>query len=1609
MRMVALLSVALMLASYVASLPEEGRVRAYEITTYVDEYDDSSRIAESNWINFGGGNASLSKTEYSWTMSTSTDFSVGRFNNTIVQGGAITLSRTTQPSTATELDLIVAENVNGSGVVCTDGTYLYTKRWSSYPGNNSFAKIGTGFNGTERGKNYGFIKPDSNTSIAAAYLPDGYIYNGRTTNAGLRLERQDPITGNRSYVDLPPESGLLRRDTGTVEARTDHMITTDGRYLYCLAYKHSGSASYNGFKFIVLDPENNWSLVRTVYAGTSSYYTNGIIADGECVYPIQWVANGYAKVTRIDAVTGEILAQWTLFQKYNNTNMSDPTNNDPISGAYDWVNNRVYLGELTHGRIHEYLGKRESNIGEYTSPVHSAEQLVNWRELDYSATLTPGTNVTAQARAGSFGMTMTDNFDDAGNMSALSGSWGINNGTYNTYGGERAVAVTSLLAGIPEEDNDYGLEARMRESGTSIGAMGIAFRVQDADNCYIFHLNGSSARLIRRTNGTDLQLTAVPYTWYPDVWCELGIEALGNNLRCYINGALVISMFDARFPSGPAGFSSYGSPHEFDDARVKVMQWNNWTDISYSPVFANHAGIYGQYKLILTASASKDTPALEDTTMIMERYETEGYIVSLPFTTNKNFMTLTSHVNATVPEGTTARLRLSNDFGQTWENTTIGAFHIFSSVGMGFQYRIDLTSTGARTPTIESVSFDLESNMMPQAPQLWAPLNNTWLNTTMLELTCLPAVDPDADNLSYRFTISRNLNFTEVIDSGWVMYPNWTTPPLEDGRWFWRACANDTRLVSRESEPFSFVIDTQAPTISTPIDVGIYSTTQQVRFVWNASLDPSPNANATPSGVKGYYIKITTSPIENASNLVKSAFVEATEYRLANVVNGLTYYAKIRAIDNANNMGEWSSVSDGVIVDISLPSVSNVRPSAPRYSPSKAITWSWNASLDYPSGIAGYYVWVWTGGTDLVMDQFTTGLNFTYDNCTDGKTYYAKVRALDGAGNTGEYCTTEYGVMVDTTPPEQVTVTDSGRYTNNPGTFAFEWTKSLDPESGISRYEYCLGTSPGIDDVIEWRNATPTQQSVRYTGISLADGITYYASVRAVNGAGIRAPVSSTDGITVDTTPPMIGTVDDGGELSTVGTISFTWNATDAVSGVTSYIVSVGTENGSSNVLPMKQMTNTSLVVERAKNGVRYYINVQAVDGAGNKCVPRTSDGILVNTVRCYVITDFGGNLTKGKITVAGVSSVENASISEVHYSLDGKDWALAYGTEYWSISFDTRTLKNGNHTLRARATDGSTFSPVAEFSFAVKNKANSEEDSSVLSLVLMFVVIAFAMCAIAKVQSDRRKRANAQVIVISLEGDAPNFMPYGQYPMYQQNTQYQQLPPSYVDPYSQNVYASQYFGESVKSAPSYSGEPVVGQYYGQGAEAIPHSIPAGEDKSYSHALSVAGAPQFCMNCRGLIKPGLVAVKCVCGMVYHDICAERKKVCDCGHPLPKRSELKKLASPKKEEKKPEPDLDACPQCKGKVRKGPVVECSCGAKYHLACARDAGKCTCGKKLDPSKARELEKEKVRAAKAETCATCNGAIKQGLAITKCSCGLVHHTTCAARVGKCMCGKAI
>ena len=99
-------------------------------------------------------------------------------------------------------------------------------------------------------------------------------------------------------------------------------------------------------------------------------------------------------------------------------------------------------------------------------------------------------------------------------------------------------------------------------------------------------------------------------------------------------------------------------------------------------------------------------------------------------------------------------------------------------------------------------------------------------------------------------------------------------------------------------------------------------------------------------------------------------------------------------------------------------------------------------------------------------------------------------------------------------------------YTNNTYEISARWIDFRDNESNIAHYFWCVGSEPLHDDIMLCENAT-SHLNRTLKGLSLQHNDKYYVTVLACNYAGLCTAKSS-DGVLVDTTPPIMHYVRDG-------------------------------------------------------------------------------------------------------------------------------------------------------------------------------------------------------------------------------------------------------------------------------------------------------------------------------------------------------------------------------------------------------------------------------------------------------------------------------------------------
>lgn len=167
---------------------------------------------------------------------------------------------------------------------------------------------------------------------------------------------------------------------------------------------------------------------------------------------------------------------------------------------------------------------------------------------------------------------------------------------------------------------------------------------------------------------------------------------------------------------------------------------------------------------------------------------------------------------------------------------------------------------------------------------------------------------------------------------------------------------------------------------------------------------------------------------------------------------------------------------------------------------------------------AGYNIYRRTAsgsyGTTPLNPVLITSTSFADTTVTNGSTFYYKYAILDTDLREVETSNEVSATPNDFTAPTTPIVVDDGTCTSATNYLHATWSSS-DPQSGISEYQYAIGTSPNSTDVTNW-TSVGTNTFVTRTGLNLTQGLTYYFSVKAKNGVGTLSPTGSSDGITIN-------------------------------------------------------------------------------------------------------------------------------------------------------------------------------------------------------------------------------------------------------------------------------------------------------------------------------------------------------------------------------------------------------------------------------------------------------------------------------------------------------------
>jgi len=492
---------------------------------------------------------------------------------------------------------------------------------------------------------------------------------------------------------------------------------------------------------------------------------------------------------------------------------------------------------------------------------------------------------------------------------------------------------------------------------------------------------------------------------------------------------------------------------------------------------------------------------------------------------------------------------------------------------------------------------------VPSVPTMLSPADGAKLNSTTPTLSWSSVAG--APGMTYSLQIAYDIAFTSFkVNATGLTTTTYTTAVLTQGTYYWRVRAvSGTGNASEWSTPWSFTVDTTAPGVPTLLSPASAARTNNTTptLGWSAVTDPS--------GVT-YSVQVSTSSAFTTT-VVNVSGVAATEYTVSPALSAQLYYWRVRAVDGAGNSSSWPTARTFTI-DLTAPAVPTLQtPANAAVTNNKTPSLTWSAVTD-PSGVS-YSVQVSTSNTFDTTVVNVSGLTsnaYTVPSALADGTYYWRVGAVDGAGNSSAWSAARY-FTVDTAAPAipLLLIPDNGTKTNNT-TPDLDWADVSD-FTGVT-YSLQVSTVSTFSTTVV--NVTGLTTSA-YKTATLAAGIKYWR-VKAIDGAGNDSGWSPTWNFTIDTTAPSVPTLISPANGATVDTTtpSLDWSDVTDPSAV-SYSVQISASSTfATTVVSVGGLATSDYAVTTALAQGTWYWRVKAADGAGNESAWTAARNFIVDT-----------------------------------------------------------------------------------------------------------------------------------------------------------------------------------------------------------------------------------------------------------------------------------------------------------------------------------------------------------------------------------------------------------
>ncbi|MBQ4328590.1 MAG: fibronectin type III domain-containing protein, partial [Lentisphaeria bacterium] len=455
----------------------------------------------------------------------------------------------------------------------------------------------------------------------------------------------------------------------------------------------------------------------------------------------------------------------------------------------------------------------------------------------------------------------------------------------------------------------------------------------------------------------------------------------------------------------------------------------------------------------------------------------------------------------------------------------------------------------------------------------------------------------------YNIQVSSDANFNSVIGSFTATDNSYDFSSFADGNYFIRIQAEDyTGNKGDWSDAEKLLIDNNAPT--KPANVTGKVSLDSITVNWSPASDSG-------SGLKEYKIEFSTS--STFSSITHSATLSGTSYTASDLADG-TYYFRVSAVDNVNNVSAWSTVSS-VIVDTTAPqAASNVKAT----QNSGIVTLSWDAASDAGVGVKEYIIEYSTDNSfsSITGTRTVSGTSCSINGLADGN-YCFRVQAVDKNGNAASWSNTAT-VIVDSVPPAKPTA-------------------SADITSATNK-DVTVSAVFSSDSVVKEYSMDNRNWYAYSSGVVMSDNGTVY--FRGKDEAGNYSAVTSYEVINIDKVAPTFD-ISRSTESLTNQNVILTVSAKDSASGIKSIQYSFN------NSIWMSGST-----VNVDSNKTVYF---KVTDNAGNV----TEHSVVVNNIdkTAPAKPTASADITSATNKDVTVSAVFSSDSVDKEYSLDNRNW----------------------------------------------------------------------------------------------------------------------------------------------------------------------------------------------------------------------------------------------------------------------------------------------------------------------------------------------------------------